>query len=107
MLEHFTVYPKKKKEDMHTTSFVSSHGSFQFKYLLLGLSNAPGAYSRLIDKALEHLPADFRLVYIDDVIIYGKNVKRTSRMYYTGPRGTCCCGYETQLEEMPLFSRMG
>ena len=63
------------KEDMHKTSFVSPHGSFQFKYLPFGLCNAPSAYSRLIDKALGHLPADFRLAYIDDVIIYSKTVQ--------------------------------
>ena len=62
------------KEDMHKTSFVSPHGSFQFKYLPFGLCNAPSAYSRLIDKALGHLPADFRMAYIDDVIIYSKTV---------------------------------
>ena len=63
------------KEDKHKTSFVSPHGSFQFKYLPFGLCNAPSAYSRLIDKALGHLPADFRMAYIDDVIIYSKNVE--------------------------------
>ena len=63
------------EKDRCKTSFVSPHGSFQFKYLPFGLCNAPSAYSRLIDKALGHLPIDFRMAYIDDVIIYSKTPK--------------------------------
>ena len=93
------------EEDRHKTSFVSPHGSFQFKYLPFGLCNAPSAYSRLIDKALGHLPAEFRLAYIDDVIIYSKNVEEHYQHIMQVLRAHVRVGMKLNLKKCHFFQQ--
>ena len=57
------------------TTFVSLYGTFRFKRMPFGLSNSPAAYCRLVQKALEKLPIGFTLAYLDDILVYSKNVK--------------------------------
>jgi RNase H-like domain found in reverse transcriptase/Reverse transcriptase (RNA-dependent DNA polymerase) len=40
-----------------------------------GLSSAGACYSRLVAKALQYLPSDFALAYLDDIILFSKTVK--------------------------------
>ena len=56
------------------TAFVSPHGQFRFVRVPFGLSNAPAAYSRLVQMALDRLPRGFCLGYIDDIIVYSQNL---------------------------------
>ena len=62
------------KDSEEYTSFVSPLGQYCFTRLPFGLCNAPSQYSRLIDKALQHLPGDFALSYIDDIIVHSKSL---------------------------------
>ena len=57
------------------TSFVSPFGSYRFVRLPFGLCNAPSAYSRLVQMALDQLPCGFTLAYIDDVIIHSPTIE--------------------------------
>jgi hypothetical protein len=66
---HSLVVEEKSRD---ITSFVSPFGSYRFVRLPFGLSNAPSAYSRLVQMALDQLPCGFTLAYIDDVIIHSK-----------------------------------
>ncbi len=43
----------------------------------LGLTGAPATFSRLMEKTLHGLIGKSCLVYLDDVIIYGKTFKET------------------------------
>ena len=54
------------------TSFVTPYGSFRFTKLPFGLANAPSAYSRLVQMALDRLPPGFCMSYIDDIIIHSQ-----------------------------------
>ena len=56
------------------TTFVSSWGSYRFVRLPFGLANAPAAYSRLVAMALNKLPGNFALGYIDDVVVFSNDV---------------------------------
>ena len=49
------------EESRDYTSFVTPFGSYRFVRLPFGLSNAPSAYSRLVQMALDRLPAGFAL----------------------------------------------
>ena len=56
------------------TSFVSPVGTFRFTRLPFGLANAPSAYSRLVQMALDRLGNPvYCLGYIDDIIIHSSN----------------------------------
>lgn len=55
------------------TSFVTFKGQYRFKRLPFGLCNAPAAYSRLVQMALDRLPSNFCLAYIDDAIVFSNS----------------------------------
>ena len=57
------------------TTFTSPFGSYRWLRLPFGVKNGPAAYSRLIMMALQSLPPGFTLAYIDDIIIYSRNME--------------------------------
>ena len=63
--------------DKEKTAFISSLGLFQFKVMSFGLCNAPATFQRLMDKMLDGLKFKKCLVYIDDIVIFGKTFKET------------------------------
>ena len=64
-----------RKKDRHKTAFNTVFGSFQFRRLPFGLSNAPATYARLVQRVLEGIPLTEALPYLDDIIIHSKDVK--------------------------------
>ena len=70
---HSLIVDEKSRD---ITSFVSPFGSYRFVRLPFGLSNAPSAYSKLVQMALSHLPCGFTLAYIDDVIVHSPTVEK-------------------------------
>ncbi len=59
------------------TAFGSHLGLYEFLCMPFGLTGAPAMFSRLMDKVLEGLIGKRCLVYLDDVIIYGKTFEET------------------------------
>jgi transposase InsO family protein len=64
-------------DDKEKTAFITKHGLFQFKVLPFGLTCAPATFERLMDKLLRGLTWRTCLVYIDDVMVFGKTFKET------------------------------
>ena len=60
------------KDDREKTAFCTHEGLFQFNVMPFGLCNAPATFQRLMDMVLKGLLWDSCLVYIDDIIIFGK-----------------------------------
>ena len=60
-------------DDREKTSFLTRHGSFQFKRMPMGISNAPSSFQRLMNMALGRLIGPSCLCYLDDIIVYGHN----------------------------------
>ena len=54
------------------SAFCTEDGLYQFKVLPFGLCNAPSTFTRLMDRVLDSLVGKSCLVYIDDVITYGR-----------------------------------
>ncbi|KRZ55916.1 Transposon Ty3-G Gag-Pol polyprotein [Trichinella nativa] len=60
------------ERDREKTAFSTSLGLFQFRVMLFGLCNAPTTFQRLMEKALRGLTWNTCLVYLDDIIVFGK-----------------------------------
>ena len=60
-------------EDAHKTAFATQFGLFQWKVMAMGLCNAPSSNQRLMDLLMAGLTWHGVLIYIDDLLIYGKN----------------------------------
>ena len=48
----------------------SPFGAFRYIRMPFGLSNAGSVYSWMLDLALNHLPAEYWLSYLDDILVY-------------------------------------
>ena len=56
--------------DRKKTAFSSPFSRYQFVKMPFGLANAPATYSRLVAKALQHLPLYEVLCYLDDTAVH-------------------------------------
>lgn len=62
-----------KEEDEHKTSFTTPFGTYQFRVLPMGLTNAPSTFQRVMERMLSPYLRKFVLVYLDDLLIYSNN----------------------------------
>ena len=60
------------EEDRQKTAFATSEGPFEFKRMPFGLCNAPATFQHLMDRVLKDLKWSECLVYIDDIVIFGR-----------------------------------
>jgi hypothetical protein len=61
-------------QDREKTAFRTHLGLHQYKRMPFGLKNGPSVFQRLMDKILGRFKWQTALVYIDDIIIYSKDV---------------------------------
>ena len=59
--------------DRDKTAFTTRKGLYQFRVMLFGLFNAPATFERLMETVLAGLQWDICLIYLDDVIVFGKS----------------------------------
>lgn len=59
-------------KDKHKTAFTTRQGLFEFNVLSFGLCNAPSTFQRLMDLVLADLQWTTCLVYLDDIIVFGR-----------------------------------
>jgi hypothetical protein len=61
------------EEDKEKTAFATPRGGlYQFKVMPFGLCNAPATFQRIIEKALCGLQWNIVVLYLDDIIVFGK-----------------------------------
>ena len=60
------------EEDREKTAFCTKFGLFEFNVMPFGLCNAPATFEKLTERALADMQWEECLVYIDDVIIFGR-----------------------------------
>ena len=58
---------------MDKTAFITRKGQFRFKVLSFGLANAPSLFQRTMDLALAGLSWEGCFVYVDDIIVFGRD----------------------------------
>lgn len=70
-----------KMSDEHKplTAFTTHRGLFQFRVMPFGLANSPKTFERLMELVLSGLQFDRCLVYLDDVVVFGKDFTETYR----------------------------
>ena len=56
------------------TAFISPFSTFRYIRMPFGLSNAGSVYSRMLDLALAHLPVEYWLSYLDDILVYSMDI---------------------------------
>ncbi|XP_020298143.1 uncharacterized protein LOC109862482 [Pseudomyrmex gracilis] len=64
---------KIRKEDREKTAFSVGNGLWQFTVMPFGLCNAPATFERLMERVLRQLLSKICLVYLDDIIVFGKS----------------------------------
>ena len=63
---------KVAEEDQEKTAFVTPVGFYEHVKLPFGLSNSPSTFQRMIDRVLEGLVGNICVVYLDDILCFGK-----------------------------------
>lgn len=66
-------------EDVPKTAFRTRYGSFQFRVLPFGLTNAPATFQALMNSVFADYLDDFIIVYLDDILIYSKTKEQHER----------------------------
>ncbi len=59
-------------EDRQETAFVCKQGLYEYNVMPFGLCNAASTFQRCMELILCGLPWHILLIYLDDVIVYGK-----------------------------------
>lgn len=59
-------------KDRYKTAFITRQGLFEFNVLSFGLCNSPSTFQRLMDLVLADLQWTTCLVYLDDIIVFGR-----------------------------------
>lgn len=62
-----------RKQDRDKTAFITRKGQFRFKVLSFGLCCAPSQFARTLELVMSGLTYEICLVYLDDVIVFGKD----------------------------------
>jgi hypothetical protein len=62
-------------EDRPKTAFSMNYGHFEYKNMPFGLKGAPANFQHLLSTVLSGMQGLKCLVYLDDIIIYGQNLK--------------------------------
>ena len=62
------------EEAKQKSAFITEGGLYQFKAMLFGLCGALARFEHLMEKVLAGLQWQIYLVYLDDVIVYSKEV---------------------------------
>lgn len=76
-----------KPKDIPKTAFSTANGKFEFLRLPFGLKNAPAIFQRMIDDVLREYIGKICYVYIDDIIVIGRDIEDHLRNVDTYLRG--------------------
>ncbi len=64
-----------REEDREKTAFITSRGMYRFRRVPFGLRNAPAHFQKVMaDEVLRGLAPHICMVYVDDIIVFGKTM---------------------------------
>ena len=67
-----------KECDIEETAFITKCSLYEWVVLLMGLSGAATVYQRLMELVLWNLQWDKCVIYLDDVIVFGKTFEENA-----------------------------
>jgi len=62
-------------EDVPKTAFRCRYGSYEFKVMPFGLSNAPATFMRLMHDVFRDYEDVFIIIFLDDILVYSKTAE--------------------------------
>ena len=68
-----------KEDDIPKSAFVCKYGHFEMNRMPFGLNNAASTFQRTMELALQGLQWITCLIYIDDIIVFGRNFEEHLR----------------------------
>lgn len=63
------------EEARQKSAFLANGGLYTWRAMPFGLCNAPATFERLMDRVVAGLKWEILLVYLDDVIVYGRTIE--------------------------------
>ena len=63
-------------DSVEKTAFITPDGLWQFKKMPFGLCNSPASFQRMMDIVLSGIKWSVCLIYLDDVIVFGRNLQK-------------------------------
>ena len=69
-----------EEQDKEKTAFSTPKGHFEFNVMPFGLTNAPATFQQLMECVLAALTDEQCLIYLDDIVVFSKNLSRASPM---------------------------
>lgn len=62
-----------KEEDKEKSAFCTHSGLWEFNFLPFGVTNGPLTFQRLMDLVLSGLSPEICMVYLDDILVFGRS----------------------------------
>ncbi len=69
------------EEDKEKTAFICPLGFFQFERMPQGITGAPATFQRLMEKAVGDMHLLQVIVYLDDIIVFGRTLEEHEERY--------------------------
>ena len=82
------------------TTFVTREGTFKFRVMPFGLTDAPATFQRLMDMIMAGLILEICLIYLDDIIVFASGVREHLQAAQGNLRALAWRSIETQTFEV-------
>jgi hypothetical protein len=87
------------------TAFSSRYGHYEFNVIPFGLSNAPGAFQRRMNKVLRQFLDKFCIVYLDDILIFSRTKQEHQQHVKAVLKALNNAGMILNLKKCKFFAR--